>query len=244
MAAELRTLSESTLEAVILGGDLSKLSPKQRVEYVVNLCNRVGLDPATQPFQLMTFQGKMVAYAGRGCAAQLNQIHGLSHQITGTERVDDLYIVYDRCTGKGGRSTDEMGAVSISGKKGDDLANALMKGRTKAMRRATLTHVGLGVLDETEVESLQHQGAVIGTIDDPPAVVPQVEWTDEERSAAAGMVADLAEALLEAGMPHEKMQEVIGAPSSKIGDPELSLNTWMNRILTLRERQLKKLEVA
>ena len=71
-----------------------------------------------------------------------------------------------------------------------------------------------------------------------------VEWTDDERSAAAGMVADLAEALLEAGMAHEDMQRVIGKPSSKIGDPEMTLNTWTNRILTLRERELKKLEAV
>ena len=93
-------------------------------------------------------------------------------------------------------------------------------------------------------EDEQGAAEIIHTAVEESQEPPQIEWSDEERSAAAGMVADLAEALLEAGMPHEDMQKVIGVPSSKIGDPELSLNTWTNRILTLRERKLKKLEVV
>ena len=46
------------------------------------------------------------------------------------------------------------GAVPIAGLKGEEFANALMKAETKAKRRATLSICGLGVLDETEVETI------------------------------------------------------------------------------------------
>jgi hypothetical protein len=38
--------------------------------------------------------------------------------------------------------------------KGDAYANAIMKAETKAKRRATLDLLGLGILDETEAESI------------------------------------------------------------------------------------------
>jgi hypothetical protein len=41
--------------------------------------------------------------------------------------------------------------VNIEGLKGEALANALMKAETKAKRRATLSAVGLGMMDESEI---------------------------------------------------------------------------------------------
>ena len=244
MSGELRTLDSKIIASLVLDGDMKGLTKPQQVEYYNFRCNQAGLDPSAKPFDLMVFQGKLVLYANKTCAEQLTAIHKLSHQITGREVVDGLYCVYARVSGPDGRFTENMGAANVEGLKGEARVNAMLKGTTKAIRRTVLAFCGLGELDETEVESLRAQGAVVGTIDDPPPVVPQVEWTDEERSAAAGMVADLAEALLEAGMAHEDMQWVIGKPSSKIGDPEMTLNTWTNRILTLRERELKKLEAV
>jgi len=51
------------------------------------------------------------------------------------------------------RSDASTGAVSIKGLSGDALANAMMKAETKAKRRVTLSICGLGLLDETEVET-------------------------------------------------------------------------------------------
>ena len=152
--SELRTLSTETLSAVILNGDLSKLNSEQKVEYIVSLCQRVGLDPATQPFKLLKLQGKEIAYADRSCAAQLNKLHNLAHQITATEQCADFIMMTDRCSDPSGRFTEEVGAVPLAGLKGEALTNALMKCRTKAMRRSTLTHVGLGMLDESETETI------------------------------------------------------------------------------------------
>lgn len=240
MSEELQTLSKDTLAAVILNGDLSRLTPPQKVEYVVSLCRRVGLDPATQPFKLMRLNGKEIAYADRSCAAQLNQLHGLSHQIMGTEKADEVVIVTDRCTGKDGRFTEEIGAVPISGLKGEALTNALMKARTKAMRRATLTHVGLGLLDETETDSIP--GAQ--TLPLPALPAQPVEWTEEERSSAKSCTDDLCEVLLNAGISAEEVEELMSDSRSKIGDPELPYSSWENRFLGFRERKLKKYNIA
>src|SRR5690606_33168556 len=48
-----------------------------------------------------------------------------------------------------------MGAVALTNKRGEDLANALMKAETKAKRRATLSICGLGILDETEIDDMK-----------------------------------------------------------------------------------------
>jgi hypothetical protein len=47
--------------------------------------------------------------------------------------------------------------VPLGNLKGDALANALTKSETKAKRRVTLSIAGLGWLDETELETIQHQ---------------------------------------------------------------------------------------
>jgi hypothetical protein len=44
--------------------------------------------------------------------------------------------------------------VSIANVNGEARANAMMKAETKAKRRVTLSICGLGMLDETEVESI------------------------------------------------------------------------------------------
>ena len=54
----------------------------------------------------------------------------------------------------GDRYTDEDGAVTIDGLKGDALANAIMKAATKAKRRAVLALLGLNMLDESELETI------------------------------------------------------------------------------------------
>lgn len=159
------------------GGKLNSLTDAEKMAYLSMMAEKLGLDPQTNPLQIVKLQGNDVLYAGRGCVSQLNMKHGLSHEITGTERIENLYIVKDRCTGKDGRYTDEMGAVTIEGIKGDALANAIMKARTKAMRRATLSHVGLGLLDESEIETIP--GAKVQAVSQEPKEKTFKEKLDE-----------------------------------------------------------------
>jgi hypothetical protein len=165
-ASKVPALSAETMQAVVLHGDLSKLSPLQKVEYYTSFCSRVGLDPATQPFKILKLNGKEILYCDRGGTAQLNKQHKVSHLIVERKKEDDIYSVIARASTPDGRQTESIGAVSIAGLKGEALANAMMKAETKAKRRATLDLMGLGMLDESEIETIpaaQPQGAPMQT---------------------------------------------------------------------------------
>lgn len=142
------------MEAVVAGGDLARLTPAQRTQWYVMRCEAAGLDPRTQPFQYITLQGKLTLYATKTATEQLCQSRNISTQILSRERSDGLCIVTCRATSAEGRYTESIGAVNVESLKGDALANALMKAETKAKRRAVLALCGLGMLDETEAETI------------------------------------------------------------------------------------------
>jgi hypothetical protein len=144
----------SIVESVIVKGDLAKLSPEERTRYYSEVCRSVGLNPLTKPFEYLQLNGKLTLYARKDATDQLRQIHGVSLTIVSREQVGDVYVVTARATTGAGRSDESIGAVSIGNLKGDALANALMKAETKAKRRVTLSICGLGLLDETEVETI------------------------------------------------------------------------------------------
>lgn len=220
MTNELKTveLDQSIVASVALNGDLSKLQPSQKVQYVTALCQRLGLDPVTQPLKLMKLNGREIVYADRGCAAQLNRLHGVSSEITKAEQIGDLFMVYGRAITPDKRFTDEIAAVPTAGLKGEALANAYMKCRTKAMRRATLTHVGLGLLDESEVDSIPQAQKVEITQPEEPTF----EWTEEQRQTAFTYL-DITYNLVE----EKKFDEVSAKVKADIAagvDPEKVLN--------------------
>src|SRR5690606_8779893 len=63
---------------------------------------------------------------------------------------------------RNGRVDSDTGAVPIAGLKGEAKANAILKAITKAKRRVTLSMVGLGMLDESEVETIPGARVVTG----------------------------------------------------------------------------------
>lgn len=144
----------STIENVLINGDLTNLSPIQRVEHYKNVCEMSGLNPVTQPFAYIKLNGKLTLYALKACTDQLRAIHDISIEIKSREKVGDVYVVTASGTKKDGRRDESTGAVSIKGLAGDALANAYMKAETKAKRRVTLSMSGLGLLDENEVENI------------------------------------------------------------------------------------------
>ncbi len=153
MGTELATASMASLEQVLIGGDLSKLNPQERVMYYKAVCESVGLNPLTKPFEYITLNGKLTLYARRDATDQLRQINKVSINILSREVVEDCYVVTARATTPI-RQDESIGAVSIVGLKGEARANAMMKAETKAKRRVTLSVCGLGMLDETEVDTI------------------------------------------------------------------------------------------
>jgi hypothetical protein len=147
-------LDPKVIESIVMNGDLSKLQPAQKVAYYNYRCSQAGLDPAAKPFDLLKLNGKEILYANAQCTQQLCAIHKLSTQVTHREKMDDIYLVSVRVTGADGRLSENQGAVAIAHLKGDALANAVLKATTKAIRRAVLAHCGLGMLDETEAETI------------------------------------------------------------------------------------------
>lgn len=142
------------MESVLIKGDLSKLTADERSTYYMRVCESVGLNPLTKPFEYLALNGKLVLYALRACTDQLRGIHNVSVlDLTEAER-DGVFIVTAKVRNGEGRTDMAKGAVTIGGLKGDALANAIMKAETKAKRRATLSLCGLGFLDETELETI------------------------------------------------------------------------------------------
>ncbi|MGB1290508.1 MAG: hypothetical protein ACPG5Z_00150 [Pseudoalteromonas sp.] len=142
-------------ETVLLQGDLSKLSSQEKIGYYKLVCESCGLNPFTKPFEYIRLNGKEVLYAKKAATDQLRQINKISIEITRQEKVGDLFLVTARATSLSGRFDEDTGALMIQNLKGEALANAVMKTITKAKRRVTLSFCGLGLLDETEVESAQ-----------------------------------------------------------------------------------------
>jgi hypothetical protein len=166
------------IESVITRGDLAKLTAEERTRYYSEVCRSVGLNPMTQPFQYIELDGKLTLYARKDATDQLRQIHGISLTIVSREQVGDVYVVTARATTASGRVDESIGAVPLTKENGewktaeksgkryfqgngtskplthDAMANALMKCETKAKRRVTLSICGLGLLDETELETI------------------------------------------------------------------------------------------
>src|ERR1035441_1514773 len=78
MAEELATTVVSSYERALILGDLTGLKQDERLNYYKAVCESVGLNPLTKPFDYITLNGKMVLYATRACTDQLRKIHGVS----------------------------------------------------------------------------------------------------------------------------------------------------------------------
>ena len=202
------------LEQVVIGGDLARLTPGDRVRYYKAVCDSLGLNWLTQPFQYVVLNGKLTLYANKNCAEQIRERKGASTNIISRERADDLYVVTARATEPGGRTEESIGAVFIGGLKGEQLANALMKAETKSKRRATFALFGMGWLDETEVESIATAKTVNVTVAGEIVAEANVE-------APAPWVADakLLQRMWiwagEQGLSHDEVHKALGVQSVK-----------------------------
>ena len=142
------------LEQVLVKGDLAVLNEAERIEYYKKVCVSTGLNPMTKPFDYIVLNRKMVLYASKGATDQLRKIHKVDIRVTDKSIEDGIFSVTVEATDSTGRTDTDMGSVFIGALKGEAKANALLKTITKAKRRVTLSICGLGMLDETEVETI------------------------------------------------------------------------------------------
>jgi len=142
------------IDSLVLRGDLSGLNSHERSRFYVQMCEGLGLNPHAQPFAFLKLNGKEVLYATRGATDQLAAMHKLNREIVDGPKVIDLAgtkLVYAVCraTHPNGRVETATATVPLI-----DPVNVLMKCETKAKRRATLSILGLGLLDEMELETI------------------------------------------------------------------------------------------
>lgn len=170
--------SSNSIESAVIVGDLSKLTPEQRVNHYLAVCKSTGLNPLTKPFDYINLSGKLVLYAKKDCTDQLRKSNKVSITKLERETINGVYVVTAYAEDNQGRTDSSIGAVNIENLKGDALANAMMKAETKAKRRVTLSICGLGWLDETEIETIPDAKPVTVTetgeiVDSTPAQVAQ-----------------------------------------------------------------------
>lgn len=193
-----------SMEKVLLVGDLAELSNEERTQYFLSLCKSLGLNPATKPFTWIVLNGKLTLYATRNCTDQLRAIHRVN--VTITERgalnvagvqLPDVYVVKSHAALPDGRTDESIGAVSIRGLVGEDLANSIMKCETKAKRRVTLSICGLSFIDESELDTVRYErpqlSEEVRRKEPPPALVaasapPVIEAPAEIASAVPAPV--------------------------------------------------------
>ncbi len=213
---ETPVVDDKILSSIVTNGDLGKLSPDQKVAYYRNFCERLGLDPLSQPFNLLRLNGKEILYCGRAGAQQLSKLHNVSHEIKAREVVSGCYVVTAQASTPDGRRTESIGAVPVDNLKGDALCNAMMKAETKSKRRATLDLLGLGILDETETDALPATEvampaaatpAPVATVPaaPPAAEVPPPIPAPEPKAAARKPVAEAPVAVPEPPAPAEEL---------------------------------------
>lgn len=141
-------------EQVVIKGDLKALSEEDRMRYYTAVCESLGLNPLTRPFEYLALNGKLTLYATRAAADQLRALRGITITSLDPRQIGDLYVVVATGRDRSGREDSSTGAVAVKGLSGESLANAMMKAETKAKRRLTLSLAGLGMTDETEVDSI------------------------------------------------------------------------------------------
>jgi hypothetical protein len=170
-------VSAELQEKVLLGGDLSVLNPSERLVYYNAVCESLGLNPLTRPFEYIELNHKLVLYARKDCTDQLRTNRTIDVTIPSREVTGELIVVTARAKTMDGRTDESIGAVPRSKEDGEwrtgqngkrffvgkgtysplgpeEMANAMMKAETKAKRRVTLSICGLGVLDEIEVDDV------------------------------------------------------------------------------------------
>ena len=144
----------NSLERVLIQGDLSALSERDRIAYYSRLCESLGLNALARPFDYIRLNGKLTLYARRECTEQLRKIHGVSVVIVNRELLGDIYVVTARASLPDGRCDESIGAVWLGELQGEARSNALMRAETKSKRRVTLSLCGMSFLDESEIGSV------------------------------------------------------------------------------------------
>lgn len=212
------------IEKVAVNGNIKQLTGPERVSYYMELCKGIQLNAFTKPFDFLEMRNddgstRIVPYANKNATDQIRRMHKVQMQIISRELHDDVYIVTARATDAFGRSDESIGAVALSGTtkdgktyklQGDRKANKIMHAETKAKRRATLSLIGLGMLDESELHSIRGAKAFSIDMETGEILNKSIEGAEQEYIPAPKQEEKKQEAKQEkpAEKPAEKIRQV------------------------------------
>ena len=149
-------LSTEVLSSLVNENSMTKLTDAQRLAVVQSVCQHIGIPVELGGVQVLELnKGRHRLYFTAECADFLRHRHRVTCQTVNREVFEGMYLVTVRVSTPDGRGTEATGAVVWpTVPSGRD--NAIMKAETKAMRRATFKHIGLGIgLGEEDVEEVR-----------------------------------------------------------------------------------------
>jgi hypothetical protein len=161
----------TAVDAALMRGDVTKLSPADRVRLLRRLAEESQLAwGAAPPITLVSAQGKLVPYITKGGADQLAQVRGAS--IEGLEAEDDpsgIVTYTAHVIDRDGRRNVDVGSCEYDTTRPATRARARMVAATRARRRALLGLLGSGFA------WLQEAEAAVGLEDAPPVDLEELE---------------------------------------------------------------------
>lgn len=155
-------MTQPDMLAILARGNIASLSEEDRTKYILALCDALALDPRFKPIDLISGQGGTVTpYLNRGATDSLARREGI--QRTTVVAPKEVEINGVKCVLCVARATDvktgryeERVATAVN----KDPGNSFMKVETKAIRRATIALLGIGLLDESELDGIRGADAL------------------------------------------------------------------------------------
>lgn len=195
------------INALVLKGDTSLLTEPEKIQYYHAVCNSLGLNPATRPFEFLNFQatddqldekgklikkgksGKEVLYPNKNCAEQLRMMHGVSlsgPKFTFEGPSNQVIICEVTAKTRDGREDTDIGVVDRTAGKDKwlSLGDGMLKATTKAKRRVTFSMLGLGFLNNLSEAAEEGDAEMLPIEDLPLSLLHGVEYMSADDFAA------------------------------------------------------------
>lgn len=166
---------------LVIQHDLSKLTEIQVAEYLRDVSAFIGLDPDLNGLDTIWMDNEngpgrsLVVYARRGTAEILRENMGIQVSSLDNKEVNGSIVFTAAGKNKDGRQEIATGSKFIGGLTGKTHDNAIMTASTRALRRLTMQFTKLGILDESEIESVHNAApnpAAGAELAGSPAVIP------------------------------------------------------------------------
>lgn len=217
----------------LLAVRMTDFTDEEKIKHYQNVCESLGLNASLRPFEYFMaddqYEGrKLVMYVTKAGGNQLRKVHHISIDPVIVKIEGGVATVVATAKDSTGRTDSCVGSVTVEGKKGKALEDAVMWAETKAKRRVTISITGIGMLDESEV---QEMGA--GTITKVEATAQTVSNVATPVVATAGP----AQEVTSASTSSLNLDGVaLGSPDRKPTTEELNsfrerFNMYCNRTL-------------